>query len=1543
MQNLAGDAENVPLSALAGRSGRTPSKRMTMGGPTMVPYRGGPGSPQGSPLANRSNYGAQNSPPSAPPSYAEPAGAGVRTRSMGPPPAVASRPPVARGEVSDGSGDPWGAGTNWQADSATAKAQAQRRRQTSYVPGTGSMAPPFAAGHHSRGAGHAHPTYSGRPSTGSSRAGPGPGPGPGEDEFHSVPSSPWGSPAKATGVALHGDASSQSHAGYAQTLSPPSAPPPPGGSQARWPGAGAKHGYGTPARLDRDGAHYSTVPERERSVSAPVTRQGSPDQGPRDEDGRDPYRDARGGSGDDNRDANGERNYGRGAYSRGDARAAHAPRHIRSDSGSGEYPVGRDSSARATPVAAQKVTAPPLSPMRPVGTYGGVHATQNVPGRDGVSQSLYAGPNAHAGAPATNPLVLAGAAPEGCYLGGWRGDERARILAYEACLQACLEGSLGSNAPQHKVDMAVHFLADRCAELRRGFGMDGILVGSRGNAGTLLGAAKDPKDAKAPAGRDQAKQGPDLGVGGQRWAGVTVDVTEVSITTRGWKRFTGGVNPRDIYAAVKGRSAHATANVETATPHARGDICRVRACSSGPVSSGGDSVMLHVGCGDARIKLTAADDALAFEVDLGGGKLAFCKPSLEDVSRMAGEGRNIVELPLKYATGKEKGYLRFTAHLEPIGGYDWGAPLTALDHSAGEHRGDVGGAGFGSAVEGNGWSAAGNGPLPPSAAYDVALNAALRALGFHRRRLQLHGPWAWLLRELSELQGVSPNHTSLRYVRHVLAVATPTADCLASILDHLAPCLREHASGSLTATETNQMDGIRVAVEQLVAVCFQNYKNLSEDEPRGIAKQVPELQPAPALAIAVELNRILQKDPAAPEALRAFTSHLQTAARACYRRHHSVFLGDRGRNESGSRGDADETSSAHDAGHARLFAGLSQMCLGLCRELGVDHTIADAEVLPGGVRLPQIAAGVYCVEASACVSKMLSANPPPAPPGAEAIDLVDALCELQEAAVAADVSVSPEAPFAVSRGEAGTTRAPHSGHQPPYPGANGALAAPALDPKAIFAPYVACWIEAARETLLHACVSALGTHGVGGAAMDAAYREAHAALEGFERVVSRWPDTAVNLEEVLADADRLLLHRISAAADENKQAAAGGLFRGYAPAAVARQDAGPGGGTRASARFARGHPGTVRESVRFTGRQLQRAPAFGHNVREFTAAPGAALQEEGLASPGGKHGAGAMPRLRAGKAAAAAALRQARLKVNRGTDAKSALGSPGSAAEGYVPVELAAALTALKAMEVLRPEVGQRLVLWVAAGGGGKSAAGEEFGRRSAEVLGELRAQYAGHLRRAVALVASAGPSLLEALRASATRPVPSARPARRAAGAFGRGAAEAERFARSPVASPGRVGKPFGDGDAPSDAEEEGGLSDAGGPIDPEASAEAASRDELDAAVAPVLAHVETVVEGWQNAIPQRRALVGVLRGLWSHLGAEALKFVEEDLRQRSSWRLRLMATGASDRVSVAISGAIRDALGHDVKEKDLEPPQSVKKLADFMSGSAEESISVY
>ena len=838
-----------------------------------------------------------------------------------------SAPAPPPSTLHDAASDPWGAGTNWERDSPAGKAQAQRRRQTSFVPGTGAMGNKSAAG-----------GYGAPPPVGDRRASNG-----ATDEFHSVPSSPWGSPAKngATGGYYHGQSG-------APAPSPPSAPPPP-------PGANQYRTHQSAAPVSPVKEHgYPNV----RGDASKGTRHHQEDPWAARGYGNDagyPSRDegyvtgARGGDG-----------YGPNRTQQQAAPPPTSPYSKPATHGGGYHsardemrsPVREAKPATAAPKASHSAVAPHLK----------------------QPDSLYGGPNAHLhaapGAAPSNAIALLGAAPEGCYLGPWRGDERARVLAYEACLQACLEGSLGTNAPQHKVDMAVHFLADRCMELRKGFGMDGILVGSRGDTKTngsgivseFDGGAKP--SVKSPKKFDRRKS---LGLmdtgGGQRWSGVTVDVTEVSITTRGWKRFTGGVDPKDVYQAAKHGGTYRAFKTATGPAPNRGDICRVRADNG--IGGSGDQCVLNVGFGDARIKLGAADEALIFDIDLGLGKVASAKSTLENLANMAGEGRNIVEMPLKYPNGKEKGYVRFTAHLEPIGGYDWGAPLTALDHQAtagANHGGDA-----------NGWAMSANGPLPPSAAYDVALSAGLRALSFHRRRLELTGPWAWLLRELSDLQGVSPNHTSLRYVRHVLAVATPTADCLAAILDHLAPCLRESGEGKLTTIEEDQLSGIRAAVEQLIGVCFQNYKNLSEDEPRGIAKQVPEQVPAPALAIALELFRILRREPLAPEAIRTLQNHLQTAARSCYRRHHSVFLGERSKN-------GDDADDNDDKGNARLYTGLSQLCLGLCREIGTDHVIQDAGVLPVGIRLPALASGVYCTEAAGCVSKMLTAQPPPRRP-----------------------------------------------------------------------------------------------------------------------------------------------------------------------------------------------------------------------------------------------------------------------------------------------------------------------------------------------------------------------------------------------------------------------------------------------------------------------------------------------------------------------------------------------------------------------------------
>ena len=205
------------------------------------------------------------------------------------------------------------------------------------------------------------------------------------------------------------------------------------------------------------------------------------------------------------------------------------------------------------------------------------------------------------------------------------------------------------------------------------------------------------------------------------------------------------------------------------------------------------------------------------------------------------------------------------------------------------------------------------------------------------------------------------------------------------------------------------------------------------------------------------------------------------------------------------------------------------------------------------------------------MAKMLTQHPLARAPGAEAIDLVDALCELQEAAVAADVSDQHDANLGGHQPPRTIPRIPASAERPPpRRRSQGALRA-----------HAASWIEAARETLLHGCVSALGKHGVGGAAMDEAYREAHTALEGFERVVARWPDAAAALEKVLADADRLLLQRVGAAAEEGGRGVhTGGLFRGYA------------NGNAGASIDSAARPHGVRESVRFTGITCSGSSAF---------------------------------------------------------------------------------------------------------------------------------------------------------------------------------------------------------------------------------------------------------------------------------------------------------------------------------------------------------------
>ena len=98
-------------------------------------------------------------------------------------------------------------------------------------------------------------------------------------------------------------------------------------------------------------------------------------------------------------------------------------------------------------------------------------------------------PRALVRAPSTPPRASAFVCPgppippeRECY-GLWRGEERARLLAYEACVQTCLDGSTSfvrGTVSIRRRHVAVLSQRSMHAQLREAFGLDNVLVSTMG-------------------------------------------------------------------------------------------------------------------------------------------------------------------------------------------------------------------------------------------------------------------------------------------------------------------------------------------------------------------------------------------------------------------------------------------------------------------------------------------------------------------------------------------------------------------------------------------------------------------------------------------------------------------------------------------------------------------------------------------------------------------------------------------------------------------------------------------------------------------------------------------------------------------------------------------------------------------------------------------------------------------------------------------------------------------------------------------------------
>jgi len=689
-----------------------------------------------------------------------------------------------------------------------------------------------------------------------------------------------------------------------------------------------------------------------------------------------------------------------------------------------------------------------------------------------------------------------------------RREAWARFLAYEASWQVCLRAA-GERSPD-----AAPFLADGCGALRKAFGFGGLLLSPAGPDAPPAGAALAWDDAEAAVlptvgfkpevtrtaaikvavsrvaaadlrARARAHATAAVGGGGGGLGGLLrpSDASEsipVSATLAAGTGLAVCLRPTrwggsDVdgdgtaVAEVNGDGRAPRGDVLELGPGDMGDDLLVEVRAGGPggalVASGlvpvGDVWSAAGADGEGRAAGGAGEGAAADPPDRerrGGGDRAAGKGGklLGLLARAAGGGHHVAADAGHGGAGKKWVTLYDTDGARYghacLGAWICTQETTVIATAA--IRGDRVAAAAGPSGAGLGaGSAPGGGLLRVTAwqVYDVALAAALRAQGCGPRRLAVSGEWAWLLRALAGTYGVRPSYAALAHARWAVtrANATPTAYCLSLLGSTLGPLKAQEAAGSLLPQEAAILASVEREVVALLAATLEAYHSLSESAPGGVLEGgggAPDVPP-PALLPAVELAGIL-RDGLRPSPVAWLASRFRAAAVRRYAALETAcdaaaapFAARVTRQEADDAGAPSARHPSHPGGvtsaDADAYARLEALASAIQAELSADLAIHDAAVLPAFINLPQVAAAEYGRALSARLTAVLADHPPPEP-SPPAVDLLVAIGRQQEFL-------------------AWHNLAPPAGH----PGA--------LDALAVFGPHVGAWIDRSRRGLVLRC------------------------------------------------------------------------------------------------------------------------------------------------------------------------------------------------------------------------------------------------------------------------------------------------------------------------------------------------------------------------------------------------------------------------------------------------------------------------------------------
>ncbi|KAB2610758.1 hypothetical protein D8674_018790 [Pyrus ussuriensis x Pyrus communis] len=380
-----------------------------------------------------------------------------------------------------------------------------------------------------------------------------------------------------------------------------------------------------------------------------------------------------------------------------------------------------------------------------------------------------------------------------------------------------------------------------------------------------------------------------------------------------------------------------------------------------------------------------------------------------------------------------------------------------------------------------------SGPVAETLAYDLLLEAAMRAQNFHSRNLWLHGTWKWLLTEFADYYEVSQSYTKLRYLSHVMNVGTPTTGCLELVNELLVPIIKARSQKCLTRQEKSILLDCENQIESLLANVFENYKSLDEGSPTGFRSSfgpTPE-SAAPALAPAVQVYMILH-DILTLDAQTMLRNYLQTAAKKRYRKHAL---------------DTDEFVSSNSEGFlmdpisiSTAYLKMKNLCMNIQKEIQADIKIHNQHVLPSSIDLSNIAAAIYSTELCSRLRAFLAALPPSGPQP-HVNELLIAVADFERNLESWNIS--------------------------PVQGG--------VDSKNLFHDYIMVWVQDMQLNLLERCRaekvpwSGVSTNNSTSPFAEDMYENIRENLIQYEVVLNRWPQYSLILEQAVANVERAII------------------------------------------------------------------------------------------------------------------------------------------------------------------------------------------------------------------------------------------------------------------------------------------------------------------------------------------------------------------------------------------------------------------------------------